>query len=423
MRSYPGALGSRGSRVLIFFFLSLLLLGLLALPTSALPKSSPSLVIAYVTVNSTTDPGTGTCDATECTLREAIAAAATHAGTDTIAFNIPDSDPNYGHNTPGVWTIVLASTLNAPSGDVVDGTTQADTNPYGPEIEISGETLASVVSCWQFVTSGNIIKGLVINRCPAYGIFITGGDNNTIIGNYIGTDATGTADAGVGYDGISLGNGAQNNIIGGPSDAERNIISANNGRGIRLFAATTTGNLIEGNYIGTDRTGTTPLGNYLGIWIHGGAHDNTVGPDNIIAYNAMYGVLVDGAGTTGNTITRNSIHSNGGKGIALTNDANGKLAAPVVFGAICTVGGGYSGPNLTIEAFSDLNGEGRFYESTTNSGSLGTFTFSPAGDIFRHPYVTLTATDPISGTSEFSAPFPNGCKFIHLPLIMKNYTP
>lgn len=120
MRFSSGASGGRGNRLLTFFSLSLLLLGLLALPTSALPNPSPSLNGVPYTVNTTADPGVGTCDATECTLREAIDTA---TGTDTIAFDIPDSDPNYGLNTAGVWTIVLASTLNAPSGDIVDGTT------------------------------------------------------------------------------------------------------------------------------------------------------------------------------------------------------------------------------------------------------------------------------------------------------------
>jgi len=423
-----GASGGRMAHILAVFSLSLLLFGLLALPTSALPRSSPSLVIAYVTVNSTADPGVGTCDATECTLREAIVAAAAHGGTDTVAFDIPDSDPNYSHTT-GVWTIVLASTLSAPSGDIVDGTTQAtnygsDTNPYGPEIEISGEALDPGYSCWIF-GSGNTIKGLVINRCPAYGIWITGGDNNTIIGNYIGTDATGTTDQGVGDDGILLNNGAENNTIGGPSQADRNIISGNNWSGIRIAGATTMGNVIKGNYIGTDRTGTTSLGNgSYGVEIHADAHSNTVGPDNIIAYNALYGVSVDGASTLYNRITRNSIHSNGGKGIALTNDANGKLAAPAVTDAFCTGGSGTSGPYLGIEVFSDVDGQGRYFEGQTGANSTGYWSLSlPSGSMFRFPMLTATATDIAGNTSEFSAPYPNGCKFIYLPLIMKNYAP
>jgi len=424
MHLSSGASGGRGSHVLIFFSLSLLLLGLLSLPTSALPRSSPSLVIAAYTVNSTADPGVGTCNATECTLREAIGAA---TGTDTIAFDIPATDPNYGLNTAGVWTIVLASTLNAPSGDIVDGTTQAtnyssDTNPYGPEIEISGESLGPGTVCW-FIGSDNTIRGLVINRCPAYGIFISGGDNNTIIGNYIGTDATGTTDQGVGQDGILLNNGAQNNIIGGSSEAERNIISANVG-GIRIADATTTGNVIKGNYIGTDRTGTTSLGNgSYGVEIHADADSNTVGPGNIIAYNGVYGgVWVDGASTLYNRITQNSIHSNVLEGIRLTNGGNGNLMAPTVLAAICTAGSGTSGADLQIEVFSDVDGEGRFFEMTLGSAS-GSFSFFPAGDIFRHRYVTLTATDASGNTSEFSAPYPNGCSYIYLPLIMKNYAP
>ncbi|MCJ7667208.1 MAG: CSLREA domain-containing protein, partial [Anaerolineae bacterium] len=266
MRLSSGASGGRGSHVLIFFSLSLLLLGLLALPTSALPKPSPSLVIAYVTVNSTTDPGDGICNSTECTLREAINAANAFAGENIISFNIPINSPGCNGVT---CTITLSSDLPAinglSTGTTIDGTTQAfyqgDTNPYGPEIEISGESLGPGTTCWWIETSNNIIKGLVVNRCPAYGIWINGGDNNTIIGNYIGTDATGTADAGVGYDGILLNNGAQNNIIGGPSEAERNIISGNTGDGIRLSGATTFYNVIKGNYIGTARTGTASLGN------------------------------------------------------------------------------------------------------------------------------------------------------------------
>jgi hypothetical protein len=234
----------------------------------------------------------------DCTLREAIAAAQAHAGTDLIAFDIPDTDSNFGHNTPGVWTIILSSPLigpNSPDGEIVDGDSQAesqgDFNPYGPEIEISGEALDPGSSCW-LPYSGNTLKGLVINRCPAYGIRIYG-DNNTIIGNYIGTDAAAILDEGVGADGIFLGTGVENNTIGGPTEPERNIISGNTNAGIRINGATATGNLIQGNYIGTDRTATAPLGNYRGIQIESEAHHNTIGPDNIIAYNDFEGVCPD----------------------------------------------------------------------------------------------------------------------------------
>jgi CSLREA domain-containing protein len=52
--------------------------------TAAIPPQAST----SFTVNSTADPGTGVCDDAECTLREAITAANTHAGTDTIVFNV-----------------------------------------------------------------------------------------------------------------------------------------------------------------------------------------------------------------------------------------------------------------------------------------------------------------------------------------------
>ncbi len=387
---------------------------------------------ATYTVNSTADPGGSGCNPTECTFREAIAAAAANPGTDTVVFDIPHTDPNYGHNTAGVWTIILSELLSVSpslSGDIVDGTTQAanygsDTNPYGPEIEISGEGLdpLSGYSCWPFYGSGNLITGLAINRCPAYGIFISGGDDNTFIGNYIGVDATGTQPAGVGYEGILLGNDAQLNHIGNSSPGGGNIISGNSGGGIRLFGSTTTGNVIEGNYIGTDRTGTAPLGNDYGIRIESAAYDNTIGPGNIIAYNGGHGVEVDGASTSGNTITQNSIHNNGGLGIQLSDGGNGDLAHPDLNNpADCTSVTGQAMPNATIEVFSDANGQGRFWEDGSVDWNGQVFTFYPTAGRVRGRMVTATVTDPATGnTSPFSDPVHSGCAEVFLPLVLKN---
>lgn len=286
------------------------------------------------TVNTTSYTNDGSCDplaSGDCTLWEAIEAAKKEPLTDTVAFDIPITDTNYGHNTAGVWTIVPTTTLPSLVQTIVDGTTQAtnygsDTNPYGPEIEISGEGQLSGSYLW-IIGDNNTIKGLAINRCQQYGLGVTG-DDNTIVGNYIGTDATGLVDVSTTSDGILLVMDAQNNTIGGPSQADRNVISGMGG-GIRIGSATTTGNVIQGNYIGTDRTGIAALGNGYGIWIHADADDNTIGPNNVIAFNGT-GVWVDGAGTDANTITHNSIHSNGALGIDLTNDGNDQVTAPVI---------------------------------------------------------------------------------------------
>ena len=100
------------------------------------------------------------------------------------------------------------------------------------------------------------------------------------------------------------------------------MISANQW-GIRLDGSTATGNLIEGNYVGTDITGTAALGNEInGIILSNNASNNTIGgtgggQGNTIAFNVQAGVLVQSG--TGDSILSNSIASNGQQGIALSS--------------------------------------------------------------------------------------------------------
>ena len=103
-------------------------------------------------------------------------------------------------------------------------------------------------------------------------------------GNYIGTDATGTTDydnAGNSLgniDGVSIDSGAIDNTIGGTTAAARNVIDASVYDGVQLSDNDgTTGNLVEGNYIGTSVTGDTALPNDRnGVTIQYGATGNTV---------------------------------------------------------------------------------------------------------------------------------------------------
>ena len=83
-------------------------------------------------------------------------------------------------------------------------------------------------------------------------------------GNFIGTDASG-ADLGNNIGVVALG---ANNTIGGTTPAARNIISSNDGFGVQIAG---TGNKVQGNYIGTDASGTLDLGNNLGVVIDAAA--------------------------------------------------------------------------------------------------------------------------------------------------------
>ena len=107
----------------------------------------------------------------------------------------------------------------------------------------------------------NIISANSSNQNSGSGINISG-NSNTVAGNYIGTDATGNSGLGNYQEGISLVNGANGNLIGTDSDGqsdliERNLISGNGRAGIGLFSASS--NIIAGNFIGTDVTGTSAI--------------------------------------------------------------------------------------------------------------------------------------------------------------------
>jgi hypothetical protein len=189
------------------------------------------------------------------------------------------------------------------------------------------------------------------------------------------------------------------------------------GGGIRIGSAGSTGNVIEGNYIGTDRTGTVALGNGYGIKIHADTDDNTIGPNNVIAFNGT-GVWVDGAGTDANTITQNSIHSNGALGIGLTNDGNDQVTAPVISSNTCTSASGTAPISATVELFIGPDDEGKTYLTTVSAD--GTGDWSASGFLAEDAYLTATATDTTGNTSEFSAVAGCGNR-TYVPLALKRY--
>ncbi len=126
----------------------------------------------------------------------------------------------------------------------------------------------------------NIISGNAF-----YGVFIAdaGTTNNTIAGNYIGTNSSGTRAIANGVHGVIMAEGTQNNRIGTNADGiaddlERNIISGNGSAGVRMRNLGTTGNVVAGNYIGTDVTGENALGNAVyGVSIGLQAQSNWIG--------------------------------------------------------------------------------------------------------------------------------------------------
>ncbi len=256
------------------------------------------------------------------------------------------------------------------------------------------------------------MEGNVISGNPGGGIAVCdwGWPHSLIRGNTIGTDARGTQ---------PLGNGGGIGVGGWHVLVEGNVVSGNQGPGIGAANAGNEYHWIAGNVIGTDASGTIPLGNGwagVGLWDYA-AHSFVQG--NTIAFNGGNGwdagVFVQRS--VSNTIRRNSIYSNVGRGIHLADGGNQMLLAPVILAVTQTGVAGTTCPGCTVEVFSDAEDEGRVYEGSTVADTAGAFAFTKPASL-TGPYVTATVTDLEGNTSEFSAP-QRAWNRLYLPLVLK----
>jgi hypothetical protein len=229
--------------------------------------------------------------------------------------------------------------------------------------------------------------------------------SNTISGNYIGTDVTGTQAIGNAGIGVRINDGAQHNVVGGTTPGERNLISGNGRNGVNIEHSETMWNVVTGSYIGTDFTGTMALGNVgHGVHVDNGAGPNIIGPGNIIAYNGESGVSVLGDDTLGNTITGNSIYGNGGLGVQIWEGGNAELSAPTIIYVSTRTIRGTAPPNSRVEIFFDEKEQGRIFAGSTVADEEGNFVYSVPVGIFAGPNVTATTVDGEGNTSQLSAP-------------------
>ena len=266
------------------------------------PASAAGLIVNSTGDGSDASLGDGACDTgntvgpdPECTLRAAIQEANALAGSDSIGFNIPTFDPGYSPS-PLAYTIRPGSALPVITDTVViDGTSQPDF-PGTPVIELDGTIAGGSVYGLRLSASASTIRGLLINRFNT-GIHVDGGSGNLIAGNYVGTDVTGSVDLGNTVDGIRLSGNA--NTVGGSVAADRNVMSGNGDEGVDVDPGFT-GNVIVGNYIGTDASGSVAIGNGSGGFSGGVLADgngNRVGGEapgeaNVISGNGSDGVRI-----------------------------------------------------------------------------------------------------------------------------------
>ncbi len=296
-------------------------------------------ILATFIVTNTNDSGAGS-------LRQAIINANTTPGFDTINFNIAPGGPQTIRPTsdrlPDISDPVLINGESQPGF--------SDTNT--PIIEIDGSAFLGAIGTfpsgypaapiglpgWYYhglrlvaSAAGSTIQGLVVNNFPASGIKlgigeptsnagVNGPNGVTIQRNYIGTDITGTVAKGNGSYGDANG---QSGLYGWRVSNTRyidNLVSANWVTAVNIRGGGSTNNVIQGNKVGTDVTGSFALGNHRwGIYAIDG---NTLIDNNVVSANGIsnedsgVGLGID-ARVSGNTVTNNTVGTNAARTIGL----------------------------------------------------------------------------------------------------------
>jgi hypothetical protein len=309
-------------------------------------------------------------------------------------------------------------------GVAVDGSTKVANGLAGVNVDQAfGNTVGGTTAGAANVISGNGEDGVVISGASATG--------NVVSGNKIGTDRTGATAVGNAWHGVRAL--SDQNTIGGTTANEPNLISENGLSGVNLGGNS---NLVLGNFIGTNAAGTAAIPNKVGVVIRGNQNEvggtgegagnlisgnkegvHIVGSNNVVDGN-LIGTTRDGMAAlanehggmtlsghaSGNTIggtdkaARNVISGNGskgqigptGNGIYLRADATGNLIQGNYIGLDKSGGKQLANANNGIydESFRGGNtiggaveGAGNLISGNTNNGiDLNTFNDVVAGN-------------------------------------------
>ena len=335
-------------------------------------------------------------------------------GTVTAARNVVS-----GNGAQGVTMGYGSGYGNVIAGNYIGlnpaGTAAIPNGGCGVNIFLAvSNTIGGAVAGAGNVISGNANQGILIQNAGTAG--------NLVQGNLIGLNAAGTFQISNNWSGVEIYNGATGNQIGGVG-AARNFISGNGQYGVIIDFASSL-NVIQGNTIGLNINNTLPVPNgWSGVSFYAGATSNLLGGTsygaaNLIAGNALGGVLVALSGATNNTIRGNSIYSNNSSaypGINLYSAGNNMIGAPTLTSAVVTtnltVSGNYlgaSGGAYQLDFYSDTPGsipEGRIYLGAlpfAGTGSSANFTARLGTVVTNGRAITATITDPAGNTSQFS---------------------
>ncbi len=312
---------------------------------------------------------------------------------------VPTGGPTTSYNV--IYNNIIGlSPSGGPFTTTVHGNTQFGNSDHGIDLNhgASYNIIGGTAPGQRNVISGNGQNGIEISHPMS----TTNDYGNQIVGNYVGTDVTGSAAytyTGNLLNGINVEDGAISTTVAD------NVVGNNGQYGVALYSTTadnTYGNTVHDNWIGVTPGGTAIPNGQFGLLLGYIAHNNVIGPNNVIANNAVGIDVTDSASR--NTITQNSIYANGGAGlgISLAPGTQDGVQPPSLNGATPGQLNGTACITCTVEIFlADQYGQGQTYLVTATVGADGTFSVSSP---VTHPtWLTATATDALGNTSAFAA--------------------
>jgi hypothetical protein len=216
----------------------------------------------------------------------------------------------------------VGTDFNRVQGNYIH-TTRDGLKPFPDESASSWGIVIRKGACRNLI--GGTAKGArnIVAAADSNCITLDGGYNekvatkdNIIQGNFIGVGADGASTLGSGT-GIAIYHYARGNIVGGSTPGAGNVISGLHGTGLVIWGsvAESDANIVQGNLIGTDATGTRLVGNKgCGISIWGSSGNliggSTPGAGNVVCGNRGTGIYLTNrysAGTHDNKIQGNMI--------------------------------------------------------------------------------------------------------------------
>jgi hypothetical protein len=305
---------------------------------------------------------------------------------DTIDFNIPGTGTHEIDITHALPTITKPVTIDGYSqpGSAV----ATSTSPAKIGVTLAG-TFGNTLAGLTISSSYTTIRGLSIVGFGAAAIQVSGdpvhmaSGNNIIAGNWLGIAPLGGGGvtSSPNLIGVSLYQTSLN-TIGGTTPADRNVISANSRDGIDLLD--TDDDVVEGNYIGVDPTGTSGIPNTTGIEMHDVNYSTngiiiggmTSGTRNVISNNQGDGIYIHGTGPTNNTIEGNYIGTNAAGTKPLGNGANGVAISGDGTTEVATIGGDWAAMGNVI---SGNHGSGISIDNTGHASNSITITSNYIG--------------------------------------------